>query len=185
MFPSLPLEDGGLRPDVDEDRQGHPRKPVYTRRPGRSEPERVALCRNGTGSLCLVRQGDNWQPLQTNLPVTPVHDLAIQAREKDLVAATHGRSFWILDDLTPLYQMNDEIARSDVYLYQPRETYRMGGFTFDRPGLAIGKNPPNGVVVPYYFRHKPGEKDSIRLEFLDGKGAVIRSFTHREEIGRA
>ena len=57
----------------------------------------------------------------------------------------------------------------------------MGGFTFDRPGLAIGKNPPNGVVVPYYFRHKPGEKDSVKLEFLDGKGTLIRSFTHREE----
>jgi photosystem II stability/assembly factor-like uncharacterized protein len=149
----------------------------------REDPNRRGLLYAGTerGVYVSFDQGDNWQPLQTNLPVTPVHDLAIQAREKDLVAATHGRSFWILDDLTPLYQMDDEIARSDVHLFQPRETYRMGGFTFDRPGLAIGKNPPNGVVVPYYFRHKPGEKDSVKLEFLDAKGALIRSFTHREE----
>lgn len=149
----------------------------------REDPNRKGLLYAGTerGIYVSFDQGENWQPLQQNLPVTPVHDLAIQAREKDLVAATHGRSFWILDDLTPLYQMNDEIARSEVHLFLPRETYRMGGFSFDRPGLALGKNPPNGAVVQYYFRHKPAEKDSVKMEFLDEKGTLIRTFTHREE----
>lgn len=115
----------------------------------REDPNRKGLLYAGTerGIYVSFNDGENWQPLQNNLPVTPIHDIAIQAREKDLVVATHGRSFWILDDLTPLYQLNDQLAKSDVILYQPRENYRTGGYTFDRPGIALGKNPPNGVVV--------------------------------------
>ncbi|HZY10082.1 MAG TPA: glycosyl hydrolase, partial [Bacteroidota bacterium] len=113
--------------------------------------------------------------------VVPIHDLAIQAREKDLVAGTHGRSFWILDNLTPLYQLNDEMAQENVYLYAPRKTYRMEGGTFDRPGLALGKNPPNGVVVNYYLRNKPIEKDTFKLEFLGGEGNLIKSFLGKSE----
>ncbi len=149
----------------------------------REDPNRKGLLYAGTerGVYVSFDDGEDWQPLQQNLPVTPIHDLAVQAREKDLVAATHGRSFWILDDLTPLHQMSDEIARADIHLYKPRDAYRIGGGTFDRPGLALGKNPPGGAVVQYYFRHKTAEKDSIKLEFLDERGKLIRSFTHRAE----
>jgi len=149
----------------------------------REDPNREGLLYAGTerGIYVSFDDGENWQPLQTNLPVTPIHDIAIQTREKDLVVATHGRSFWILDDLTPLYQMNDEIARSDMHLFRPRDAYRMEGGSFDRPGAAIGKNAPNGVLVLYYLKHKPAEKDSVKLEFLDQKGDLIKSFTHREE----
>src|SRR5262249_25948125 len=129
----------------------------------REDPNRKGLLYSGTerGIYVSFNDGDSWQPLQLNLPVTPVHDLAIQARERDLVAATHGRAFWVLDNLTPLYQLNDQLAKSDVILYQPRDTYRMGGGTFERAGLALGKNPVGGVVVNYFLRHKPRDKDTL------------------------
>ncbi len=149
----------------------------------REDPNRKGLLYAGTerGVYVSFNDGENWQPLQNNLPVTPIHDIAIQAREKDLVVATHGRSFWVLDDLTPLYQLNDGLAKSDVILYQPRENYRTGGATFDRPGLALGKNPPNGVVVYYYMKTKPGEKDTLKLEFLETDGKIIKSFLGKKE----
>lgn len=149
----------------------------------REDPNRKGMLYAGTerGVYVSFNGGERWQPLQMNLPVTPVHDLAIQAREKDLVAATHGRSFWILDDLTPLYQLNDATAGSGVVLYRPRDTYRLGGFSFDRPGLALGKNPPNGVVVSYYLRHKPAGKDTLKLAFLDDRGGLIKSFLGKSE----
>ena len=144
----------------------------------REDPNQKGLLYAGTerGIYISFDDGERWQPLQLNLPVTPVHDLAIQAREKDLVAATHGRAFWVLDDLTPLYQLNDRMAKSDLILYQPRDTYRMGGFSFDRPGLALGKNPPNGVVILYDLRTKLKEKDTLKLEFLDEKGTLVKTF---------
>jgi photosystem II stability/assembly factor-like uncharacterized protein len=149
----------------------------------REDPNRKGLLYAGTerGIYFSFNDGEQWQPLQLNLPVTPIHDIAIQAREKDLVVATHGRSFWILDNLTPLYQLNDEVAKANAYLFQPRETYRVGGFSFDRPGLALGKNPPNGAVIYYYLKNKPKEKDTLKLEFLDVRDSVIKSFSSIEE----
>jgi photosystem II stability/assembly factor-like uncharacterized protein len=149
----------------------------------REDPNKKGLLYAGTerGIYVSFDGGEQWQPLQINLPVVPIHDIAVQARENDLVVATHGRSFWILDDLTPLYQMNGEVATSDVHLFKPHDTYRMDGFSFDRPGLALGKNPPNGAVIYYYLKNKPKEKDTLKLEFLDEKGTLIKSFTHREE----
>jgi hypothetical protein len=119
--------------------------------------------------------GARWQPLQVNLPVTPVHDIAVQAHERDLVIATHGRSFWILDDLTPLYQLA-EVSESPVYLFTPGRSYRMGGFSFERPGLALGKNPPNGAVIYYKLERQPKASDSLKLEFYDLQGSLVKSF---------
>ncbi len=151
----------------------------------REDPNRKGLLYAGTerGVYVSFNDGELWQPLQCNLPATPVHDLAIQKRDKELVAATHGRSFWILDDLTHLYQMNDSIASSAAYLFQPRETYRIGGFSFDRPGLALGKNPPSGVVVTYRLKNAP--KDTVRLEFLDQSGTLIKSFLGKPTVKHA
>ncbi|MBI4549041.1 MAG: glycosyl hydrolase [Ignavibacteriae bacterium] len=149
----------------------------------REDPNRQGLLYAGTerGVYVSFDDGENWQPLQLNLPAVPTHDMMVQAREKDLVVATHGRSFWILDDLTPLHHLKDGLMKSDVYLYQPRGTYRTGGFTFERPGLAIGKNPPSGVVVNYYLRSKPKDKDTLKLEFLDEQGNLIKSFLGKRE----
>ncbi|MCX7762384.1 MAG: glycosyl hydrolase [Candidatus Kryptonium sp.] len=148
----------------------------------RADPNRKGLLYAGTeyGIYVSFDDGENWQTLQLNLPVTPIYDIAVHSREKDLVVATHGRSFWVLDDLTPLYQLSDEVAKSDVYLFKPRDAYRMrGGGGFRAPGSTIGQNPPNGVIVYYYFKEKP--KDEVKIEFYDEKGALIKSFSSKVE----
>jgi len=148
----------------------------------REDPNRKGLLYAGTenGVYVSFDDGEGWQTLQLNLPVVPIHDLAVQAREKDLVAATHGRSFWVLDDLTPLYQLNDEVARSVTYLYKPRDAYRMPGFSgFGQRGATIGQNPPSGAVVYYYLKDTP--KDEVKLEFLDEHGKLIKSFSSKGE----
>ncbi|MEN3038687.1 MAG: glycosyl hydrolase [Candidatus Kryptonium sp.] len=148
----------------------------------RADPNRKGLLYAGTeyGIYVSFDDGENWQTLQLNLPVTPIYDIAVHSREKDLVVATHGRSFWVLDDLTPLYQLSDEVAKSDVYLFKPRDAYRMrGGGGFRVPGSTIGQNPPNGVIVYYYFKEKP--KDEVKIEFYDEKGTLIKSFSSKVE----
>jgi len=147
----------------------------------REDPNRKGMLYAGTerGAYVSFDDGENWQSLQLNLPVVPVHDLMVQAREKDLVVATHGRGFWVLDDVTPLYQIADA-AKSSTYLYQPRLTYRMRGFGgFGRAGSKVGKNPPNGALVYYYFKNKP--KDEVKLEFLDAQGKLVKMFSSKEE----
>ncbi|MCS6804911.1 MAG: glycosyl hydrolase [Acidobacteriota bacterium] len=143
----------------------------------REDPHRRGLLYAGTerGVHVSFDDGQQWQSLQLNLPATPIHDLVIQPREKDLIVATHGRSFWILDDLAVLHQLSREVANADAYLFAPETTYRMGGSSFSRPGLSLGTNPPNGAVLYYYLKEKP--KTDIKLEILDEAGAVIRTFS--------
>jgi len=146
----------------------------------REDPNKKGLLYAGTerGVYVSFDDGANWQSLQLNLPFVPIHDLVIQSREKDLVVATHGRSFWILDDLTPLHEMSDKVAKSDVHLFQPRHTYRMGGGSFNRPGMSIGQNPPAGVVIQYYLKEE--SKKPIKLEILNMKGDTIRTFSSKK-----
>jgi photosystem II stability/assembly factor-like uncharacterized protein len=140
----------------------------------REDPVRRGLLYAGTefGVFVSFDDGETWQSLQLNLPVVPIHDMVVQ--DDDLVVATHGRSFWILDDLTVLRQITPDALRTAVYLFQPAPTVRFrGGFARNVPNA--GQNPPNGVVVYYYLREKP--KGEIRLEFLDASGRVIRTFS--------
>ena len=141
----------------------------------REDPERKGLLYAGTetGVFVSFNDGKGWQSLQLNLPVVPIHDMVV--KNNDLVAATHGRSFWILDDLTPLHQISDEMAKSDVFLFKPRDAFRMGGRGYPRPN--VGQNPPGGSVIYYYLKEKPGEE--IKLEFLDNEGNLIKKFTSR------
>ena len=142
----------------------------------REDPHRKGLLYAGTerGVFVSFNDGLSWQSLQLNLPAVPIHDLVIQSREKDLVVATHGRSFWILDDLSPLHEINDEIANSEAFLFQSRPVYLMGGRSFSRPGSTIGQNPPAGVVIQYYLKEIPATE--IKLEILDSKGDTVRTF---------
>ncbi len=151
----------------------------------REDPERKGLLYAGTefGLYVSFDDGERWQPLQQNLPVTPITDLAITLR--DLVVATQGRSFWILDDLTPLHQLDDAVAKAEVHLFEPRETYRFGGgFSFGRRGPA-GANPPGGVMIHYTLPRKLEEDEELTLEILDMVGNVLRSLSSTREEPQA
>ena len=143
----------------------------------REDPKRKGLLYAGTetGIYVSFDDGGNWQSLQRNLPVVPITDIAV--KENDLVVSTQGRSFWILDDLTPLHQLSDKVAVSTMHLFKPRAAYRFGGGS--SPASTAGQNPPNGVVVQYYLKSKP--EGDIRLEILDAQGDTIKTFSSKEK----
>jgi photosystem II stability/assembly factor-like uncharacterized protein len=150
----------------------------------REDPNKRGLLFAGTetGMYISFDDGANWQSMQLNLPVTPITDLAIHKREKELVAATQGRSFWIFDDLPLLYQAMDSggfKSINDTHLFKPKEAYRMPGFGGVQlpPTATIGRNPASGVVVYYSLKAKP--TTDVVLEFLDSSGKSIRKFTGR------
>jgi photosystem II stability/assembly factor-like uncharacterized protein len=150
----------------------------------REDPNKRGLLYAGTetGLYVSFDDGEHWQSMQFNLPVVPITDLAVQKREKDLVAATQGRSFWILDDLPLLYQFMDAggfNAVNDTRLFRPEDPYRMpGGGGFQVSATAtVGRNPPGGAVVYYSLKSKPANE--VTLEFSDGAGKFIRKFTTR------
>jgi photosystem II stability/assembly factor-like uncharacterized protein len=135
------------------------------------DPDRRGLLYAGTefGMFVSFDDGAHWQPFQLNLPVVPVTDLTVH--RQDLVVATQGRSFWVLDDLTPLHQITDEVAAADAFLFAPRDAYHtnMGG---GRRGGATG--PFAGVFVNYYLADAPDAR--AKLEILDSAGEVLRTF---------
>ena len=140
----------------------------------REDPDRAGLLYAGTefGMYVSFDNGARWQSFQLNLPVTPVTD--IQVTHQDLVLSTQGRSFWILDDLTPLHQLSDKIASAQAYLFQPREAVR----TPSRGGFGRGSGiqyPFAGAMIDYYLASAPS--GDITLEILDGAGGVVRKFT--------
>ncbi|HEV8202654.1 MAG TPA: hypothetical protein VGP98_00370 [Pyrinomonadaceae bacterium] len=147
----------------------------------REDPNKRGLLYAGTetGMYVSFDNGDHWQSMQLNLPIVPITDLAIQKREKELVVATQGRAFWILDDLPVLHDMMDAggfSAAKETRLYKPKESYRMpgGGFPLG-PTATLGRNPANGVVVYYSLKAKPTA--DVDLEFLDSAGKSVRKFT--------
>ncbi|MFZ9032087.1 MAG: VPS10 domain-containing protein [Robiginitalea sp.] len=139
----------------------------------REDPKRPGLLYAGaeTGLYISLNGGQSWQPFQLNLPVVPVNDLTI--RQNDLVAATAGRSFWILDDLSPLQQQRQE--GESLFLANPRDTYLYVGGSSQNPG--IGQNPKSGVLLDYYL-HMPADTSEISLDILDG-GTAIRTYTNK------
>lgn len=138
----------------------------------RSDKRRKGLLYAGTerGMYVSFDDGASWQPLQLNLPIVPITDLAV--RDDDLIAATQGRSFWILDDLSPLQQMGT--AASRVHLFTPRNAWRTGGSTPEKPPQGAGKNPPQGIVVNYWIDPAVKEGTKVKLAFLNRDGSVIR-----------
>ncbi|HEV2352318.1 MAG TPA: glycosyl hydrolase, partial [Terriglobia bacterium] len=147
----------------------------------REDPKRKGLLFAGTESGVYVSfdDGARWQSLQMDMPTVPVHDLTVN--NDDLVIATHGRAFWILDDITPLRQFTTDVAGEAVHLYAPRPAYRPGTGGGFRPRGAVGQNPPGGAVIDYYLKSAPGPKEEVTLEILDGKGKVVRKFSSKEK----
>lgn len=142
----------------------------------RADPKRKGLLYAGTESGMYVSfdDGTSWKPFQLNLPVVPITDLTI--KNDNLIAATQGRSFWLIDDLTPLHQLSDQVAASDSYLFKPMPSYRMGpAFSFGRASRTAGQNHPGGVIVHYYL--KDTTKAEVSLEFLQADGKLIKKYS--------
>ena len=147
----------------------------------RADPDREGLLYAGTeaGMYVSFDDGDNWTSFQMNLPIVPITDLAL--KEKDLVVATQGRSFWIVDDLTPLHQLSQEIADSDMWLYTPRPTYRLRGGSTDTQPKVAGKNPPNGVQLRYYLKEELADSVKATVRIMGDDGSIIRSYASTEK----
>jgi len=144
----------------------------------REDPDRRGLLYAGGefGVYVSFDDGARWQSLRLNLPVTPIHDLVVH--RGDLVAATHGRGFWVLDDVSPLHQLTAEVAARPRHLFQPRDAMRLtGGGRTVSDGVAA-ERPPAGVVVRYHLSQAESE---VKLEFLEDDGDVIQSFTSRAQ----
>jgi photosystem II stability/assembly factor-like uncharacterized protein len=153
----------------------------------REDPERKGLLYAGTetGAYVSFNGGGSWQSLSRNLPVVPVTGLDV--RHGDLYASTEGRAFWVLDDVSAIRQLTDDVSKADVHLFAPRPALLVpggGGI----PGLvfgATGQNPPAGANVYYALAKAPDSTTAVTLEFLDARGAVLRRYTNRDSGGPA
>jgi photosystem II stability/assembly factor-like uncharacterized protein len=149
----------------------------------REDPLRKGLLFAGTETSVYVSfdDGDHWQPLQLNLPHTSMRDLTIHG--DDLIVGTHGRSFWILDDTTPLRQLNAEIAKAPVSLFAPQEAIR---FRWNRntdtplpPEIPAGKNPPDGAILDYYLASASSQP--VTLEIVDAENHLVRRYASTDK----
>lgn len=147
----------------------------------------LLYCGLETGIYVSFDDGAHWQSLQLNLPVTPVADIQIQKTERDIVLATHGRSFWILDDITPLYEMKahmDSIRNAGDYLFEVYDAWRTPGpgYNEDESDMQAGENEPEGVKVRYFLAHKPAGE--LRMIFYDAKGDSIITYSNLYDTKR-
>ncbi|MGH8307509.1 MAG: WD40/YVTN/BNR-like repeat-containing protein, partial [Gammaproteobacteria bacterium] len=123
--------------------------------------------------------GDHWQPLQLNLPHTAVRDMAIQPQYNALVLATHGRAFWVLDNLQPLRELTQKAVNAEAFLFNPQTTYLTGGGSF--PGAnarSLGENPPSGVSVFYELKQAPKSGGKVTLTFSNAQGKTVAEFSN-------
>ncbi|MDQ2664727.1 MAG: hypothetical protein M3Z05_01850 [Gemmatimonadota bacterium] len=152
----------------------------YPTRVVREDPSRPGLLYAGTefGMFVSFDDGAHWHPMQLNLPITPVTDIVVH--RNDLVISTQGRSFWILDDITPLQQMTDAVASEPAHLFAPREAIRyryragFGGAEAERaPTDDAPQYPPAGAMIDYWLSSARGP---ATLDILDARGAVVRTY---------
>ena len=146
----------------------------------RADPKRQGLLYAGTenGMYISFDDGASWHPFQLNLPIVPITDLTI--KNDNLIAATQGRSFWMIDDLTVLHQLNGNLDNSKTYLFKPMDAYRMDGGG-GRPSRTRGTNHPGGVLLHYYVRDT-AKTDTVRIEFLEASGKKIAAYsTHPDK----
>ncbi|HTU42236.1 MAG TPA: hypothetical protein VMF10_11025 [Candidatus Aquilonibacter sp.] len=147
----------------------------------REDTEKKNLLFAGTelGVYVSFDDGDHWQSLQLNLPVTSVRDLAIHG--DDLIVATHGRSFWILDDISPLRQASDAAKTDEFWLYHPARAYRIDNDSF--PGTPLppeeptAENPPAGAILDYFLK---SAANTVTLEIFDAQQKLVRKFSSEE-----
>ena len=151
----------------------------------RVDPVRKGLLYAGTewGMYISFNDGNNWQPFQLNLPIVAIRDLHI--RDNTLIAATHGRSFWMIDDLGPIQQLDKKIVSKSHHLFDPKPAYRMAqSRSWGKPNYnKVGQNHPNGVLFNFFIKELEKtadgkkEKKKVKLEIKDANGKVIQTFT--------
>jgi len=145
----------------------------------REDPSRKGLLYECTekGVYVSFDDGDSWQSLQLNMSTTSIRDLVIH--EDDLVVATHGRSFWILDNASPLRQVNAQVSAADLWLFKPARAYRVRPASDEGTPVpmdeALAENPPEGAVIDYWLKEKA--KGRVELEIFDSEGALVRRFS--------
>lgn len=147
----------------------------------REDPVRKGLLFAGTetGVYFSIDDGENWQPLKLNLPTVPIHDLNIHG--DDLIVATHGRAFWVLDNMSPLRQVDSNSANTEMIFYKPQPALRLHyPDAIERRG-PVGDDPPMGAIFDYYFKTAP--KDEVKLEIFDSGGKLVRSLSSKEKKG--
>ncbi|MBZ5566354.1 MAG: glycoside hydrolase [Acidobacteriia bacterium] len=148
----------------------------------REDPERKGLLFAGTETNIWVSfdDGDHWQSLQLNLPATSMRDLVVHG--DDIVVGTHGRSFWILDDITPLRQISAEVAQAQAHLFRPQVAYRVRRSTNTDtplpPEEPAGQNPPDGAVINYTLKAESGP---VTLEIFNPAGTLVRRYTSTDK----
>jgi photosystem II stability/assembly factor-like uncharacterized protein len=148
----------------------------------REDAERPGLLFAGTERAVFVsfNDGDDWQPLRLNMPATSIRDLVVHG--DDVVVGTHGRSFWVLDDITPLRQLNADVAAAAVYLFKPQVAYRVrGNLNHDTPlppEEPAGRNPPDGAIINYHLKAAAGP---VTLEVRDAEGRLVRRWSSADK----
>jgi len=144
----------------------------------REDPKRKGLLYAGTdlGMFVSFDEGKNWQPFQLNLPPVSIADMAI--KEGDLVLATHGRGFWILDDLTPLHSIATNV-QNELTLFKPRDAYRSQFRGFRGP--AAPDPAPNGAIIYFFLKNKVADTSTLKLSIIDPQGKVRKVFSSKPE----
>jgi photosystem II stability/assembly factor-like uncharacterized protein len=148
----------------------------------REDPKRKGLLFAGTEDAVYfsLDDGDHWQSLRLNMPATSIRDLII--KDNDLCVATHGRGFWILDDITPLRQMSEQVTSSAAFLFKPELAYRvrwdMNTDTPLPPDFPAGQNPPDGAIIDYYLGS--AASSPVTLEIRDSAGKTVQRWSSEE-----
>jgi photosystem II stability/assembly factor-like uncharacterized protein len=150
----------------------------------REDPKRNGLLYASTERAVYVSfdGGDHWQSLRLNMPASSVRDIIIKG--EDLIAATHGRGFWILDDITPLRQVDARTLAGDAFLFKPQDAIRvrwnMNTDTPLPPDFPAGQNPPDGAIFNYYL--KSAASGPVTIEVKDSTGTVLRKYSSTDPI---
>jgi photosystem II stability/assembly factor-like uncharacterized protein len=145
----------------------------------RADPERKGLLYAGTETKMYFSfdDGASWKDFQLNLPIVPITDLTI--KDNHLIAATQGRGFWLIDDLTVLQQLSDKVSQNDFYIFQPKQTYRIGGRSIE--SKTSGENMPSGVIT-YFHLKDTASADTVKIQYKEKSGKVIATYsTHPDK----
>ena len=136
----------------------------------------MLVCGTETAVYFSLDDGENWQPLRLNMPATSIRDLVVH--NDDIVVGTHGRSFWILDDITPLRQINKEVTTANAYLFAPQTAIRVKRSVHTDtpfpPEEPMGQNPPDGAIINYVLKEKSATP--VVLEIFDSTNKLVRRF---------